>query len=172
MTGLKTGSTSLAKYCLSATGRKDGVDLIAVVLAAPDYKARFADAVSLLNYGFGACRLYRDEAMPQLPSLAVTGGVEREVPLAYAGEFTYLGLHGEDFSGVEKELSLPESIPAPVEQGTPVGVLKYTLNGTPLGEVQILAGGSVEKAGYLDYLKDAAGRCFFGSCKPEQTVVQ
>ena len=172
VTGLKTGSTSLAKYCLSATGRKDGVDLIAVVLAAPDYKARFADAVSLLNYGFGACRLYRDEAMPQLPSLAVTGGVEREVPLAYAGEFTYLGLHGEDFSGVEKELSLPESIPAPVEQGTPVGVLKYTLNGTPLGEVQILAGGSVEKAGYLDYLKDAAGRCFFGSCKPEQTVVQ
>ena len=158
VTGLKTGSTSLAKYCLSATGRKDGVDLIAVVLAAPDYKARFADAVSLLNYGFGACRLYRDEAMPQLPSLA--------------GEFTYLGLHGEDFSGVEKELSLPESIPAPVEQGTPVGVLKYTLNGTPLGEVQILAGGSVEKAGYLDYLKDAAGRCFFGSCKPEQTVVQ
>ena len=58
VTGLITGSTSLAKYRLSATGRKDGVDLIAVILAAPDYKARFADAVTLLNYGFANCHLY------------------------------------------------------------------------------------------------------------------
>ncbi len=52
VTGLKTGSTSLAKYCLSATARKDGIELIAVILAAPDYKARFGDAVTLLNYGY------------------------------------------------------------------------------------------------------------------------
>lgn len=66
VTGLKTGSTSLAKYCLSATGRKDGVDLIAVILAAPDYKARFADAVTLLNYGFANCHLYKDDQSREL----------------------------------------------------------------------------------------------------------
>ena len=61
VTGLKTGSTSLAKYCLSATARKDGVELIAVILAAPDFKARFGDALTLLNYGYANCRMYRDE---------------------------------------------------------------------------------------------------------------
>ena len=51
VTGLKTGSTSIAKYCLSATAKKDGVELIAAIMAAPDFKARFKDAVTLLNYG-------------------------------------------------------------------------------------------------------------------------
>ena len=60
-TGLKTGSTSKAKYCVSATARKDDIDLIAVIMAAPDYKARFSEAVRLLDYGYANCSLYRDE---------------------------------------------------------------------------------------------------------------
>ena len=71
VTGLKTGSTSIAKYCLSATAKKDGVELIAAIMAAPDYKARFKDAVTLLNYGYGNCRLYKDETPPELPKLPV-----------------------------------------------------------------------------------------------------
>ena len=67
VTGLKTGSTSLAKYCLSATARKDGVELIAVILAAPDFKARFGDALTLLNYGYANCRMYRDEDPGSVP---------------------------------------------------------------------------------------------------------
>ena len=59
-TGLKTGSTSKAKYCLSATASKDGIDLIAVVMGAPDYKVRFQDAQALLTYGFGVCKIYID----------------------------------------------------------------------------------------------------------------
>ena len=58
VTGLKTGSTSIAKYCLSATAEKDGVRLIAAIMAAPDFKARFADAQTLLNYGYANCKLY------------------------------------------------------------------------------------------------------------------
>ena len=61
VTGLKTGSTSRAKYCLSATAQKDGVRLIAVIMAAPDYKARFSDARNLLNFGYAVCRLYEDK---------------------------------------------------------------------------------------------------------------
>ena len=66
-TGLKTGSTGLAKYCVSATAEKDNIKLIAVIMAAPDYKVRFADASALLDYGFSVCRLYQDTTPPALP---------------------------------------------------------------------------------------------------------
>ncbi len=153
VTGLKTGSTSIAKYCLSATAEKDGVRLIASVMAAPDYKARFNDAAALLNYGYANCRLYTDQKPPEPGVLAITGGVEDQVPLVYSGTFSYLGLNGEDFTAVEKRLVLPESLEAPVEAGQQAGVLEYWLNGVKLGEVPVLTGGSVRKAGYLDYLK-------------------
>lgn len=153
VTGLKTGSTSLAKYCLSATAEKDGVRLIAVIMAAPDYKARFADAQTLLNYGYANCKLYEDQEMPVLSDMEVTDGVEFSVPLRYAGGFSYLGLGGEDFSSIEKKLMLPETLPAPVTEGEKAGVLRYELNGKALGEVDILTAGSVEKAGFSDYLR-------------------
>ena len=60
-TGLKTGSTSKAKYCVCATAEKNGIQLIAVIMTAPDYKTRFDDAVTLLNYGYSVCAIYRDE---------------------------------------------------------------------------------------------------------------
>ena len=152
VTGLKTGSTSLAKYCLSATAEKDGVRLIAVIMAAPDYKARFADAQTLLNYGYASCRLYEDQEMPVLPELDVADGVEPSVTLQYADGFSYLGLGGEDFSSIKKKLLLPETMQAPVTEGEKAGVLRYELNGKALGEVDILTAGSVEKAGFSDYL--------------------
>ncbi len=153
VTGLKTGSTSLAKYCLSATAEKDGVRLIAAIMAAPDYKARFADAQTLLNHGYANCRLYEDTEMPELPMMAVRGGVEDTVPIRYAGGFSYLSLNGEDFQAIEKKLMIPEELQAPVKVGEVVGVLRYELAGKTLGEVEILTDGEVEKAGYLDYLK-------------------
>ena len=153
VTGLKTGSTSLAKYCLSATAEKDGVRLIAVVMAAPDFKARFADAQTLLNYGYASCKLYEDKEMPSLPNLMVEEGVEESVPLRYEGTFSYLGIKGEDFSAVEKKLMLPDFLPAPVKQGEKAGVLRYELKGTVLGEVEILTDGEVEKADFWDYLR-------------------
>ena len=153
VTGLKTGSTSLAKYCLSATAEKDGVRLIASIMAAPDYKARFADAQTLLNYGYANCRVYEDKEMPELLELPVTDGVENQVSLSYSRGFSYLGLQGEDFSSIEKKLMLPESFEAPVEEGQVVGVLRYELAGKVLGEVEIKTAGAVEKAGFRDYLQ-------------------
>ena len=162
VTGLKTGSTSTAKYCLSATAEKDGVHLIAAVMAAPDFKARFADAQTLLNYGYANCKLYEDTEMPQLAMMPVSDGVREEVPLKYAGGFSYLSLSGEDFGAIEKKLLLPESIDAPVEPGMKAGVIRYELNGKALGEVDILTDGSVRKAGYPDYLKKAGRAWMMG----------
>lgn len=59
--GLKTGSTSVAKYCVSAVAKREGITLISVVMTAPDYKVRFKDAAAMLNLGFGSCKLYVDE---------------------------------------------------------------------------------------------------------------
>lgn len=157
VTGLKTGSTSLAKYCLSATAEKDGVRLIASIMAAPDYKARFADAQTLLNYGYANCKLYEDHEMPVLPQMRIQNGVEDSVPLKYKSSFSYLGVSGEDFQAVEKKLMLPEYLEAPVKAGDTAGVLRYELAGKPLGEVEIITDGEVRKADYKDYLKETIG---------------
>ena len=153
VTGLKTGSTSLAKYCLSATAKKDGVELIAAIMAAPDFKTRFKDAVTLLNYGYGNCKLYRDTERPELPEIRVQNGIQDMVPGAYDGEFSYLGLHGEDFNSIEREIILEESYPAPIMEGDVLGYLIYRLNQEEIGRVPIVAAEAVREAGYLDYLE-------------------
>lgn len=152
-TGLKTGSTDKAKYCLSATASKDGIDLIAVVMGAPDYKVRFQDAQTLLNYGFSICNLYIDENREALPALPVDGGVLDEVELKYGGEFRYLDIQGNDLNQVEKVIELPESITAPVEENSEAGKVRYLLGGKEIGSVPIIFSQSIEKAKYGDYLK-------------------
>lgn len=157
VTGLKTGSTSLAKYCLSATGRKDGVDLIAVILAAPDYKTRFADAVTLLNYGFANCHLYKDDNPGAVPETTVAGGIQEQVAGRLRGTFSYLSMGGENLDGIEKEWMMEESRKAPVREGDVIGHLVYRLDGRKLGSVEIEAAETVEKAGLWDYFKKVMG---------------
>lgn len=155
-TGLKTGSTSKAKYCLSATADKNGIELIAVVMAAPDYKIRFAQAITLFNYGYGICRLYKDENMDILEDIRVNGGVSDYAALEYEKEFSYLDLEGNDLSGITKEIILPaQGVKAPLKKGDKVGSVKYYLNGTGIGEVGILSKADVAEAGFFDYIKKA-----------------
>lgn len=153
VTGLKTGSTSLAKYCLSATAEKEGVRLIASIMAAPDFKARFADAQTLLNYGYANCKLYEDKEGIALPKIPVDGGIKSGAGLVLDGVFSYLSLKGEDFSAVEKKLVLSDALPAPVEPGQKAGVLEYLLNGEKIGEVDVVTAEAVREAKYGDYLK-------------------
>ena len=158
-TGLKTGSTSKAKYCFSATASKDGIDLIAVVMGAPDYKARFGDAQALLTYGFSVCNIYIDENQDALAPLPVEGGIAEEAAIQYQGEFRYLDIEGNDLSAVEKVMELPETVQAPVEKGAEAGRARYLLNGTEIGSVPVVYAEDVEKALYVDYLKKIFG-CF------------
>lgn len=151
-TGLKTGSTEKAKFCLAATARKDDIDMIAVIMGAPDPKGRFQDAQTLLTYGFNISDMYVDPNTDPLPALQIERGVAEQVPLAYAGEFRYLDTTGRDLSKVEKVMELPETAQAPVEQGSQAGRVRYLLEGTEIGSVSILYGETVVRAGYLDYL--------------------
>lgn len=152
--GLKTGSTSLAKYCLSAVAKRNGVILIAVVMAAPDYKVRFKDAATMLNYGFGRCSIYIDEKMQALPQVPVKKGKEKSVPLLYAEQFKYLSTDGNAISNVKRKLRIHRDVDAPVKKGEQAGEMIYSANGKELGRVKILYGKTVSKATYGDCLKE------------------
>lgn len=152
-TGLKTGSTSKALYCLSATADRDGMELIAVLMGAPDSKTRFQDAIALLNYGYSVSQMYRDENTDPLPEQRVEGGIEDMLYLTYEGPFSYLDTKGSNLSQVQKEISLPESVQAPVAEGDAIGEAVYKIDGKRIGSVSILAAKGVDKAGYQDYLK-------------------
>ncbi len=151
-TGLKTGSTSKALYCLSATASKDHIDLIGVVMGSPSNKTRFRDAMALLDYGYSVSALYEDPNSEKLPTLPVKGGVSEEAVLIYKEPFRYLDIQGSDLGSIEKIISLPESVDAPIKRGDAVGEAVYTLNGKRIGSVSILSDLTIEKAGYKDYL--------------------
>lgn len=150
-TGLKTGSTNKAKYCVCATANKDGVELIAVIMGCPNYKDRFTEAQSLLQFGYTTCKLYQDENPPELMPILVKGGIDKQVPAVYKEKFSWLFVSGEDFSNMEKILTTNE-LTAPIEKGEQIGTVTYRLNGKELGSIGIYAGESVREAKFFDYL--------------------
>lgn len=152
-TGLKTGSTSTAKYCFSATASKDGIDLIAVIMGAPDFKVRFAEARSLLEYGFAVTKLYVDENTEPLEEISILGGKKEKIAVVPRGAFRYLDVNGTDFSQIEKTYEYQEKLEAPLAQGDVAGRICYLLQGKEIGSVDIIAAETVEKAYFADYLK-------------------
>ena len=156
--GLKTGSTSIAKYCLSAVAKRNDITLIAVVMAAPDYKIRFKDAASMLNYGFSKCSLYIDEKMQSLPEVPVRKGKKKSVSLIYEEQFRYLDTNGENIGDVKRKLRIHREVEAPIKEKSQAGEMIYSVDGKELGRVRILYGETVKKATYLDCLKELVRR--------------
>mgnify|MGYP002536636641 FL=1 len=153
-TGLKTGSTSQAKFCLSATGAKDGIQMIAVVMAEPDAKSRTKDAIKLLNYGFGRCNFYKDENALEEPVYAeVKKGKEDKVTGMCEEKFQYVDFDNTDFSQIRKEVEM-ETLNAPVEKGEEIGKVSYFLDDNLIGEVPILAETSVGKMKFTDAVSE------------------
>lgn len=151
-TGLKTGSTSKAKYCISATAQKDDLHMIAVIMGAEDPKTRFLEAQALLAYGFGVSKLYVDEHKETLPLHPLEGSIADLVSLKYEDAFRYLDVTGKNLANMEKILELPEVLQAPLEEGQIVGKAVYRLDGEKVGEVNILSGETAKEAKYPDYL--------------------
>lgn len=152
-TGLKTGYTSVAGFCVSASARKDEIELIAVIMGGADSKSRFQDAITLLNSGFACCSLYRDTDRIALPLLPVEGGVEEVIPLQYASDFSYVPTDGSSLAEVERSLELPELLEAPVPKGSAVGRVVYKIDGKEIGYSEILAAEEICRAVYKDYLQ-------------------
>lgn len=161
ITGLKTGSTSKAKYCLSATARRNDMDLIAVVMAAPDHKKRFSEAQSLLDYGFANCSIYKDtDIAGTLESVPVQGGTQTTVKAATDTVFSHTFTTDADTENIQKTITYDENIKAPVKKGAKIGKIEYFYENQSIGSIPIVAAESVEEAGYKDYLMEAVRRLF------------
>ncbi len=154
ITGLKTGSTSKARYCLSATATRNNIDMIAVVLSAPDTKTRFKEAATLLNYGFSQCKIFTDEHADFEPvKIMVEKSMEQELILVPKEEFRYISVKKEDFSQITEELHVYEKISAPIAMGEELGTIIYMLNGKEIGRIALVAEKDISEATYFDYLK-------------------
>ena len=165
-TGLKTGSTGSAGYCLSATAEKKGMELIAVVLKGKTSDERFSDAKSLLNYGFSTWSLVTvtpDEVLPPVPVML---GVRGTVQPVLTSENTLL-VEKTLANGLTKEVALAESVAAPVYAGDTLGQLTVRdAAGNTVAELPILAG---EDVGHVTFVQ-MLGRCLArGFCMGPQS---
>lgn len=141
-TGLKTGSTSKAKFCITATAERDGVSLICVIMAAPTRDIRNASATSLLDWGFANYAVYKNEAGEPTPP-RVLGGVKTKCAVKY-DEFSCV-VKKSELSGVSFEIELDETLAAPIKKGETVGRVVYKLGERELGESPIVAAEEVAK---------------------------
>ena len=164
ITGLKTGSTSKAKYCLSASARREDMDLIAVIMAAPDHKKRFSEAQALLDYGFANCHIYRDTDIAQaLKPVPVQGGKEDQVVPVPKSTFSYL-LKNEDSSAAPtRKISYFDAQKAPLIKGAPVGSVEYYEKDKKIGSVGLSASKDIPAAGFTDYLLALTKKLFHKS---------
>lgn len=144
-TGLKTGTTSKAGSCLSASAKRNNMELIAVVMKAADSKERFAGAKKLLDYGFANWSITTPKVdKSKMAEINVTKGQQDTLKLE-CEEISSELLSSREKSNIKTEIDLPESIEAPVSKGQQIGTLKIVNNGKVLHEYSIYAAHSVDK---------------------------
>lgn len=146
-TGLKTGFTEKAMYCLSATAEREGVEYIAVIMHADTIDKRNNDAKVLLSYGFANYRLMTLRSPDVLPPVRVTLGSADSVQPVYDGAEAAL-VPKNGIGEVSYELDLPDTLPAPVEKGQQIGTLRVVSDGKELYSVKLLADSSVGRASF------------------------
>ena len=156
-TGLKTGSTSKAGFCMSANAKRDGMHLIAVIMGAPTRDARNEAAKQLLDYGFANYSLYTDENTDS-GELTVCGGVKDSCATEYE---PYKALLAKGKSkAVKKEFLLSDSVSAPIKKGDTVGTVRYSCGSEILSETEIKASEDIERIGFFGMLSRLFGIFF------------
>lgn len=149
-TGLKTGSTSKAGFCISVTAEREDLSLICVIMGAESRDVRNAAATTLLDWGFANYGLYSDPG-GACDSVTIKGGVENACSTSY-GAFSCV-LPKEKMKEIEKKFELPEFIAATIQKGDVIGSVIYLSNGSEIGRCQILASETIEKMDFFDILK-------------------
>lgn len=144
-TGLKTGSTSLALYNLSASATRDNLSLIAVIMKAPSTKIRFSEASKLLDYGFAN---YTSKSFGNkgdiITNVSINKGIESNINLVLESDANIMLKKGTD-SNIEQNLIINDNIIAPINKGDVLGKVVYTLDNNQLLEVNLIADTFVEK---------------------------
>ena len=147
-TGLKTGFTSGAGYCLSASAQRDGMELVAVVMGAESSTVRFAACKQMLDYGFANYALYTPE-LPGEARVAVRLGREDAVNAVLRGDNAILVEKGAR-SGIQTEVSLEEQVSAPVSEGQRLGTMTLRTGDRVLAELPLVAERKVERVNWGD----------------------
>ncbi len=143
-TGLKTGSTGKALYCLSGTAEKDGLQLIGVVMAAPDFRVRFQEVIQLFEYGFSQYEIKPGKKQGEIVGkIPVYKGIEDSIDVVVKEEISLLGQKGET---LETEQEVLSSLKAPFEAGTKVGEMVYSINGKEVGRCDLVTAKEMKKA--------------------------
>ncbi len=151
-TGLKTGSTDGALYCLSATAERDGMELIAVVLKAPTSVLRFEGAKALLNYGFATYALVTAQPPEPLGTIPVTLGEAACVTPVFSGDCTFLTEKAKA-ANIQVRVEMEEQLDAPVEAGQQVGRMVVTSGDEVLAEIPLAAREAVARLSYWQILQ-------------------
>lgn len=160
-TGLKTGSTDNALYCLSATAERDGMELIAVILKSPTSTQRFESAKVLLNYGFAAYGLTHIEPEEPLPAIPVELGTATSVMPEVSGDQDML-LTKDKLGTLTVQTEIEAALSAPVEKGQRVGTLTVTAGDEVLAELPLVAAEGVERLSYGQILLRCLQMAFLG----------
>jgi len=159
-TGLKTGSTDAALYCLSATAERDGMELIAVVMHAATPTDRFDSAAALLNYGFANYSLTQVYPDQVLPPIAVRLGEQDTVQPELARDCTILTQQSQSAS-ITTQIHLPQEISAPVEKGQKLGEMVVYLDGAEHETVDLVASSGVSRLTTLGIFQELLDTLFF-----------
>lgn len=159
-TGLKTGSTSVALYNLSASATRDNLSLIAVIMKAPDTKTRFAEAKKLLDYGFNNFH-YKKLANKGdvLKNVAVNKGISNSINGILEDDSGVLIKKGLD-KDISQTVEIPDIIEAPITEGQILGTVSYTLNDQEVGKVNIVAEKSVDKISTYNMIENIYAKWF------------
>ena len=128
-------------------------------MAADDSKIRNKDAVTLLNYGFGKCNIYKEETAPEMKPVEVKKGEEKQVQVVQKAPFTYVDVSGADLNAIERKVEMKE-LTAPIKKGEKVGVARYYLNGKEIGSADIVAAEDMKEIRYMGALQDVMERFF------------
>ena len=158
LTGLKTGYTSEAGYCISASAERDGLSLIAVVMAAPTKENRMADATALLNYGFANFTAYTPPQDALAPVPVALGRADSVQPVLQ-DESSFV-IEKTQAGELETQIELPESLTAPVEAGQEIGSLTVTSGGQTVLRVPLAAAETVEAVTPPDLFRTLLGSLF------------
>ena len=144
-TGLKTGYTATAKYCMSATANRNGITLIAVIMGAETKDIRNKEVCKLFDYGYANCNLYKDENVLDTCSVSIENGISDELAIESASDFSSVLLRGEKADDVKKTPVQEETLTAPINKGDVIGKMEYSINGRVLGSVEIVAAENIKK---------------------------
>ena len=146
-TGLKTGSTSIALFNLSASATRNGLSLIAVIMKGETSKIRFNEASKLLNYGFGNYQ-YKQLASKGdvVGECSINKGIKNKVDATYENDFGFI-VSKNDKQEVEQNIEIYNNVFAPIEIGEKIGEVNYTINGEEIGKVNLISNESVDKYG-------------------------